>query len=105
VPDIEPIPEAVLEAAAVKMCRRLAALAIAAMAESGTNYELVEKRCGKRKNWARKLIDSLITGEGADGGVTLDDVSDFFFACDGAMLQFSVERKAESVAPMEAPTE
>lgn len=100
-PDIERIPEERLQAAATRLCRRFAATMITAMAETETSYELIEKRVGKRKGWARKLVDGLITGAAADGGATLNDISDFMFACGGLMLQFSIER----TAPVESPPE
>lgn len=98
----EAIPEAELQAATLKMCRRIAAVMITAMAESGVSYELIEKRLRKRKNWARKLVDSLITGAGADKDASLRDLAGFMFACDGSILEFRMEPKAPEVqTPMQ----
>lgn len=97
----ERIPEEQLQTAAVRMCRRLAAVMITAMAETETSYDLIEKRAGKRKGWARRLVNELITGEAADGRASLNDVSRFMFACGGLMLSFKLERMAPEPPPSE----
>lgn len=59
----DPIPEAELIAARLRMQRRIAALVVSALAESGVSYDELDARLGNKPGFARRYINRLIEGK------------------------------------------
>lgn len=62
VSEIEPIPHEVLEAARLKLSRRLAAAIVTGMAETGSSAEYIAMRLGKRKGYVWRILKRLLDG-------------------------------------------
>lgn len=58
----QPIPLEELKAARLRMKRRVAALIIQALAESGMSYAEVEIRIGEKPGFVKRYINNLIEG-------------------------------------------
>ena len=81
------IPEEVLKAARVKMSRRVGAMIVTAMAETGHDYDTIGVRIGKPPEFVKKIIYKFVNGEGG----SVHDLSDICFAM-GFMVRFSLKR-------------
>jgi len=95
----DPIPEAELIAARLRMQRRVAALIVSALAESGLSYEDVDARLGNKPGFTRRYINRLI--EGKERG--LNEFSDMCLGI-GFEPQFALHHPLRRDAQPEAPS-
>ncbi len=74
------------------MCRRIGALIARAMADSDVGWDDMGVRIGVRPAALRRRMTRLMDGK----TISLDDISDMLFACNGATLEISMgDKRAE----------
>lgn len=71
-----PIPQAVLEAARLRLKRQVAALVIEAMAEDGVSFAEMDAKLGQKTGYSRRWLIRMIDGKAKD----MDLVSDLCLA-------------------------
>jgi cyanate lyase len=97
---VERIPEETLAAARLKLKRRLAALIIQVMAETGMTYEDIEARIGERKGFVKRYINALIDGTSK----TMDEACDLATAMDAEIVVSMQRLFRQAEAPAAEPT-
>lgn len=98
--DDTPIPREELDRARRKMCRRIAAALVGAMAETDTGFDTIAARLGRSEASCRAFLRSMIDGTPPRNG--LDLMSDFAFAM-GCEIEFRVVKR--TVPPVDAAGE
>lgn len=81
------IPRSEFRRARRIMCRRVASLMVLAMADTDTDFSLIDTRCGFRSGRAHKLFNRLASGR----SIHLDTVAVLFWSM-GASLTFELEK-------------
>lgn len=96
----EPIPQEELDRACRKMCRRIAAALVRAMAETDTDFATIAARTTRSEESLRSFIRALIDGKAPRNGLEMMAIFAVAMECE---IEFHIVRREAPDTPPIAP--